>query len=236
MMRTGYSFYAQDIGILVFSTTTPRIPGDAGNALSFRYPVCYQIVKGGFADLIDGSPEIRKNILDAVEKLKAKGISAVIGDCGLMSLYQQDMAEKLITAASSLCQIPLIWQLIGKKGKIGIITGHSKLLKETHLLQSGWVPEIPLVIQGMEEEAHFNEIIIKEGHALKPELMEQDVCRACQKLQAQDKDLRAVLIECSNLASFSRTVRDETGLPVFDLIGAADLIAHSVCPRRYDQT
>ena len=60
MMRTGYSFYAQDIGILVFSTTTPRIPGDAGNALSFRYSVCYQIVKGGFADLIDGSPRDTK--------------------------------------------------------------------------------------------------------------------------------------------------------------------------------
>ncbi|QQO10881.1 hypothetical protein [Breznakiella homolactica] len=235
MIRTGYPFYGQDVGILVFSTTTPRIPGDAGNALSFPYPVCYQIVEGGFADLIDGSPQIRRNLLNAIEALKAKGISAVVGDCGLMSLYQRDMAAEsgLITAASSLCQIPLIWQLIGKKGKIGIITGHSELLKEAHLLQSGWTPEIPLVIQGMEDEAHFEEIVIKGGHALKPELMEQDVRRACRKLQERDGDLRAVLIECSNLATFSRMVRDETGLPVFDLIGAADLVAHSVCPRNF---
>jgi Asp/Glu/hydantoin racemase len=45
--------------------------------------------------------------------------------------------------------------------------------------------------------------------------------------------LRAVIIECSNLASFSFAVREETGLPVFDLIGAADLVAHSINPPYY---
>jgi hypothetical protein len=235
VIKTGYPFYGQDIGILVFSTTTPRIPGDAGNARSFNYPVCYHVVKGGFADLIQGSDEIRGHLLDAIQSLKARGISAVVGDCGLMSLYQEDMAAAAgpIVAASALCQIPLVWQLIGRRGKIGIITGHSGLLGEAHLLSSGWVPAIPLVIQGMENEAHFEEIVIKGGHALDPKKMEEDVRRASRSLMDQGEDIRAVIIECSNLASFSYVVREETSLPVFDLIGAADLLAHSVCPPRF---
>ncbi len=38
-IQTGYPFYGQSVGILVFSTVTPRVAGDAGNAASFRYPV-----------------------------------------------------------------------------------------------------------------------------------------------------------------------------------------------------
>jgi Asp/Glu/hydantoin racemase len=234
-IETGFSFYGQRVGILVFSTTGPRIPGDAGNAVSFSYPVQYQVVQGGFADLIEGSVQIKQNILDAVRLLKERGARAIIGDCGLMSRYQQDIAAEggIITAASALCQIPMVWQLIGRKGSIGIITGHSKLLKEDHLLASGWKPEMSLVIQGMEEENHFEDIVIKGGHKLDLELMERDVRRASQKLLDKGENIRAVIIECSNLASFSFAVQEETGIPTFDLIGAADLLARSVAPPEY---
>jgi len=235
MIETGYPSYGQQVGILVFSTTGPRIPGDAGNARTFSYPVQYQVVKGGFADLIDGSAQIKQNILDGVLSLKERGVRAVVGDCGLMSRYQKDIAAEtgIITAASSLCQIPMVWQLIGRKGSIGIITGHSKLLKEDHLSASGWKQEIPLVIQGMEDEKHFEEIVIKGGHGLDPALMERDVRRASEKLLNRKEDIRAVIIECSNLASFSFAVREVTAIPVFDLIGAADLLARSIAPPKY---
>lgn len=235
MIKTGYPFYGQDVGVLVFSTTTPRIPGDAGNAGSFAYPVCYQVVKGGFADLIEGSAEIRQNLLEAVEALKQKGVGAILGDCGLMSLYQQELPAEsgLVTAASSLCQIPLVWQLIGRQGTIGILTGHSRLLGEAHLRASGHTAGIPLAVQGMEEEPHFSEIVIEGGHGLDPARMEQDVRCAARKLTRAHPGVRAIIIECSNLATFSWCVGEETGLPVFDLMGAANLLRHSVAPPRY---
>lgn len=235
MLRSGYPFYGQNIGVLVFSTTTPRTPGDAGNAKSYTYPVCYQVVEGGFADLVEGSPEIRENLLNAVQALRERGIRAILGDCGLMSLYQTDIAceSGLVTAASSLCQIPMIWELIGRRGKIGILTGHSKLLRKPHLLQSGWREDIPLVIQGLQDEPHFSEIVIDGGCHLDSERMEADVCNGAQKLIQQDGEVRAILIECSNLSTYSWRVYEKTGLPVFDLMGAANLIAHSIEPPKY---
>lgn len=92
-IETGFPFYGQDVGILVFSTVTPRVCGDAGNSRSFSYPVRYEVVEGGYADLIEGSPQIKASILRACKNLTSLNIKAIVGDCGMMSLYQEDMGE-----------------------------------------------------------------------------------------------------------------------------------------------
>lgn len=232
---SGYPFYGQTLGILVFSTITPRIPGDAGHAGSFSFPVCYEVVKGGFADLIEGSETIRTDLLKAVEALKNKGIPAVLGDCGLMSLYQDILGAScgIPVAASSLCQIPMVWQLIGRKGTIGIVTGHSELLGEKHLLASGWTEDISLSIQGMENESHFNEVVIEGKGNLSVEEMRRDVLSACKNLKEKNKELRAIIIECSNLATYSRDVYSMLKVPVFDTMSAANLLSYSVSPPSY---
>ena len=43
-LKGGYTTYGQDIGILMMRTVFPRLPGDIGNARSFRVPVRYRIV------------------------------------------------------------------------------------------------------------------------------------------------------------------------------------------------
>ena len=58
-IETGHPYYGQYIGVLVFSTSTPRIPGDAGHAASFSYPVRYEVIKGGFAELLDYNDAIK---------------------------------------------------------------------------------------------------------------------------------------------------------------------------------
>lgn len=235
MFPTGHPFYGQDVGVLVFSTVTPRAPGDAGNAASFSYPVRYEVVQGGFADLVEGGPVIKANLLAAGQNLVEAGIKAIVGDCGMMSLYQDCLGAELGIpfAGSSLCQIPMIWQLIGRSGSIGVITGHSGLLKETHLRASGWTEDIRLSIQGMQDEAHFDEIVIRGGLALDVDRMRGDVLAAGEKLRAKTPDLRAVIFECSNLATYSADLAEALGVPVFDTLSAANLLAYAVHPPRY---
>lgn len=234
-IETGYPFYGQNVGALVFSTVTPRIPGDAGNNGSYKFPICYEIVKGGFADLIEGSQEIKDNIINAVLNLKNKGIKAIVGDCGLMSLYQNEIGSiaKLPVAASSLCMIPTIWEFMGRDGSIGIITGHSKLLSKKHLLNSGWREDISITIQGMEEEEHFTEIVINGGLDLDINKMELDVINATNKLMGKSDKIRAILIECSNLGTYSDVINQITGLPVIDIIIVTNFLEQIVNPIKY---
>lgn len=234
-LKTGQPFYGQNVGILVFSSKTPRIPGDAGHGETFPYQVRYEIVEGGFAGLVTGSPEIKKAILRAGKRLTSLGIQAIVGDCGMMSLYQDCLGKELgvLFAGSSLCLIPTIWQLTGRDGSIGIITGHSGLLGENHLRNSGWNEAIRLSIQGMEEESHFRETVIEGGFHLDRELMLRDVLDAGRKLKARTRDLRAVILECSNLSTYSADLAEELEVPVFDTISAANLLEYSVHPPRY---
>ncbi len=234
-IKSGYPFYGQDVGVLVFSTVTPRIPGDAGNAHTFPFPVRYEIVQGGFADLIKGSDTIKENLRIACENLKKVGIKAIVGDCGLMSLYQDYLAEiiSLPIAASSLCQIPLIWELIGRNGKIGIITGHSELLSLSHLENSGWHKGIGISIKGLQDEDHFNEIVIQGGLHLHVDKMRKNILHAVGDLLNQEPDIKALLFECSNIATFSNDVAEEYCLPVFDVFSVAQLLEYSVNPRKF---
>lgn len=234
-IQSGYSFYGQEIGILVFSGTAPRIPGDAGHAGTFPYPVRYQIVEGGFSDLTDGSPEIYKKLTEACSALKAQGIRGIVGDCGLWSLYQREVGREIGIpfVGSSLCQIPIVWQTIGCCGSIGIITGHSDFLKEAHLTNSGWQAPIRLSIEGMQCMQHFAEVVIDGGTDLDIALMRRDVLKAAANLRRNTPDLKAVILECSNLATYSRDVSEYLKVPVFDTVSAANLLHYSLNPPRY---
>lgn len=232
---TGHPFYGQRVGVLVFSTVTPRIPGDAGHAASFGYPVRYRVVRGGFAELIEGSPEIKENLLEACMELKGEGIRAILGDCGMMSLYQDCLGTEagLPFVGSSLCQIPTVWQMIGREGSIGVLTGHSELLGERHLRSSGWTPEISLSVQGLQDEPHFREIVIEGGLALDVDEMRRNLLHAAVALRDKTPNLRGVVVECSNLATYSRDLYEFLKIPIFDTISAANLLQYAVNPPHY---
>lgn len=234
-IENGFSFYGQKVGVLVFKNNTPRIPGDAGHAESFNYPVCFEIIDGSFNDLVVGSDIVKQNIINGCKKLKKQGVKAVIADCGMMSLYQDVIAKEadVIFAGSSLVQLPLIWNLISRNGKIGIITGHSKMLGEQHLISSGWSKDIDIVIQGMEEEKHFSEIVIEGGHHLDIEMMREDVLNATRKLLEKDNNIKAIILECSNLPTYAKDIQENYDLPVFDIISTANLIRYGICPTKY---
>lgn len=234
-IENGYPFYGQSIGVLVFNQKTPRIPGDPGHNATFAYPVCYQIVEGGFSDLIQGSPKIEAALVEGALSLKEKGVRAIVGDCGLMALYQDLLATKtgLPVMASALSLLPLAWTAIGRSGKIGILTGHSEMLSQRHLKASGCTPEMGLAVQGLQEEPHFAEIVIGGGAAYIPAKMRTDLLNSAAKLLRKASDVRALLVECSNLPTFSADLREETRLPVFDIATAANLMEACVNPVRY---
>ncbi len=74
LVYRGYPFYGQYVGVLVFRGESPRVPGDPGHGATFPFPVCYEVVEGTFADLIEGSDAVKGKLCQAVKNLEAKGI------------------------------------------------------------------------------------------------------------------------------------------------------------------
>ncbi len=63
MIKGGFSFYGQKIGVLVFTQNSPRTLGDPGHASTFDFQVHYELVNGKFSDLINGSDEVKANLI-----------------------------------------------------------------------------------------------------------------------------------------------------------------------------
>ena len=81
------------IGVLLFATAGDRLKGDPGYPGTFEFPVEYGIVEGSYRDLIEGSPDACRRLCEAAKKLAKKNVSAIAGDCGLMALYQRQIAD-----------------------------------------------------------------------------------------------------------------------------------------------
>ena len=202
----------------MFESAGDRIVGDPGMPGTFPFPVRYGLGPGRYRDLVFGSPEACRRLCRSAQRLEQEGVSAIAGDCGLMALYQSALAESVNVpvVSSSLVLLPLAQCLIGRDRKIGIITGHSRLLTRQHLLGAGADPA-RLVIQGMEDQPHFRRVVLEGSCPQDYQLMARDVLSAAELLLKQDARIGAILLECSNLTTFAREISRHYAIPVLDV-------------------
>lgn len=207
------------IGVLLFATAGDRLKGDPGFLGTFEFPVEYGIVEGSYRDLINGSPDACKRLCEAALKLEQKNVSAIAGDCGLMALYQRQIADSvgIPVISSSLIFIPLVKIMISKEQSIGILTGHSAFLGEDHLRAAGLQNQNGIVIYGMQDEPHFKEVVIEGTTKQEYHKMKEDVLNGVRHLKESCNALGAIILECSNLAVFSAEIAKEYKIPVFDI-------------------
>ncbi len=213
------------IGILLFETAGERLCGDPGMPGTFDFPVEYGVVRGSYRDLVEGSDAARENLCAAAAELARRGVSAIAGDCGLMALYQREIAAaaNVPVLVSSLLLAPLALSLLADGKKLGIVTGHSALLLPRHLAAAG-VDEARTVICGMETRPHFCGVVIEGTVRPRADEMRRDAISAVSDMLLKHPDVGAVLLECSNLAAFGRDIADAFGLPVFDMNTAAQFL------------
>lgn len=214
------SWYGQPIGILILDAAYPCVPGNVGNATTFAFPVCYQEVRGASIGrlLTQRDPTLAEPFIEAARELERRGVRAITGACGFMALFQQQVAAAVSIPVflSSLLQVPFIYATTGRP--VGIITANGSLLKDVHFDALHISPAIPRVISGMEEQPEFRSAILEEKGTLDSRLIEQEVVGVAQRMVEQNPGLGAVLLECSDLPPYAKSVQDAIGLPVFDFI------------------
>src|SRR6266545_3618678 len=93
--KGGRTLYGHALGVLMLDTVFPRFPGDVGNALTWPFPVRYQIVEGAFSNRImgpDPDSELLQPFVDGARRLEAEGVRAITTSCGFLCVYQRELA------------------------------------------------------------------------------------------------------------------------------------------------
>lgn len=208
-------------GILMLETTFPRIAGDIGNPETFAFPVRFQTVPGASPKkvVIDVDAGLIEAFIEAGKQLVAGGVKAIATSCGFLALFHRQLANALPVPVftSSLLQAHLAHALIRSDQKIGIITAHRPSLTDAHLAGVG-IRKYPLVVVGMEEAQEFNAVFIEGKPSLDEQKCRREMQSAAERLIGKHPDVGAIILECTNMPPYAGTVRQATGLPVFDAV------------------
>lgn len=228
--------YGEAIGILLLDSPVPFIPGDVANATTYDFPVRFKKVPGFSVEKALGQDEsIYPDLLNAARDLKENGVRAVTGDCGFMAVHQNRLKQDLGIPVflSSLLQIPFIRQIIPENKKIGVITASKENLTPAFLDLIHIQNMSGLVIEGLENSPEFKSAVLDEKGSLDSGKIQAEVVKAAKLLAQEEKNVSAILLECSLLPPYAQAVQKETRLPVFDYITMVNFVFNAVVKNTY---
>ena len=237
--RKGQVGYGYSIGVLMLECNIPFIPGDVGNASTYRFPAQYRMVPGATEDAVVGrqDPALTPRIVEEAQALVAQGVRAITSDCGFFGAYQAAVAAAVDVPVflSSLLQAPMVVSMLGPERKLAVLVASGRTVSERLLQAVGITAELRsrLVFSGMEDKPYFRAAILDEVGELDVESVEQEVVETALTVLAKDPSVGAFLLECSDLPPYSHAIQRATGLPVFDFIGFINYVHHAVVSEPY---
>lgn len=220
------------VGILMLETRFPRIPGDIGNGSTFQFPVIYKVVKGASPSrvVMERDPGLLEPFIAAGKELLTEGVKTIVTSCGFLALFHRELSQALTVPVftSSLIQIPLVYHATGCR-RVGVLTANSDALTEKHFESIG-ASGIPVAIEGL-QKTYFGGVLLNDLPELDVESAEKDIVEAAGRLASNNRDIGAIVLECTNFPPFAQSIQRNTGLPVFDMITLTNM-AYAVVTRR----
>ena len=216
LARGGKAVFGARLGILMLEARFPRIPGDMGNASTWPFPVLYKVVKGASPQRVvkERAAGLLQAFLDAAKELVDLGADGITTNCGFLSLYQAEIARHtgVPVATSSLMQAPFIQRTLPPGKRVGILTVSASTLTPEHLQAAGVDPDIPVV--GTDTGREFTRVIIANELEMDVEAAERDILDAGEALVSRHPEVGAVLLECTNMCPYARTLSEHVQRPV----------------------
>lgn len=233
--RGGKTIFGATVGILMLHTRFPRIPGDIGNALTWPFPVHYKIVKGATPEkvVLNDARLMLQEFIDAGQELVDMGCDGITTNCGFLSLIQDDLKNALgvPVAASALMQVPMVQQILPAGKCVGILTVSGSTLTDAHLLAAGIPLDTP--IMGTESGKEFSHKILEDHYSIDFAQCRLDLLEATHALLDANKDLGAIVLECTNMVPYAADIRALSGLPVFSIYSFVSWFQQGLLPDRY---
>lgn len=218
--------YGMGLGIIILDEMYPGFPGDTRNASAYPFPIQYEIAEG-----LDGKELLfqanKSSFLAPIEKAAKKlekiGCRAIAGECGYFAYFQKDITRcvNIPVFMSSLLQVPLAQQLIGDDRVVGILVFSKKVLSDKHLEAVGVRSNSNYAIEGILESDRCPELT---NLYMSPDPLSRSACY--EKIEAELTELAidfyqrypnmgALLLECSGMQPFARSIQQAIDLPVF---------------------
>ncbi|MFC4559854.1 aspartate/glutamate racemase family protein [Virgibacillus kekensis] len=206
------------IGVLMLDTSFKRPVGDIGNPETFPFPLAYRVVKNAIPDSVVKRPDqsLVSYFARAAKELEEDGVKAITTSCGFLALFQKKIQADLSIPffSSSLMQIPLVHAITG--GETGVLTARKESLTDEHFKNIN-VHRTMIAVEGMDNMRAFTEAIITQTAQLDEKAVTDELKQATSRLMSTNPDVRAIVLECTNMPPYKKIIKQTAGVPVFDI-------------------
>ena len=231
----GKSVYGASVGFLLLESRFPRIPGDAGNASSWPFPVLYQVVPGASPRRVvtQRAAGLEDAFIAGARALIRAGADGIVTNCGFLSLLQHRLAGAVgaPVLSSPLLQVPMLARMIPAGRRVGILTVDASSLGDDHLRAAGI--DGPVAIEGSESGKAFSRMILDDLPECDVDTCREDLVAAALRLRSKEPRLGAIVLECTNMTPFARAIAAASGLPVFSMYSMVCWFQSGLSPRRF---
>ncbi len=234
--KGGHTLFGHAIGFIMLDTRFARIPGDVGNATTWSFPVLYRTVRGATSQRVvrERAEGLLEPFVEAAHELARDGVRAISTSCGFLAVYQKQIAAEIPVPVftSSLMQIPLVYRMLRPEQKVGVIAVDSRYLSEDILREVG-ADGVPIAKAGTEAEEELTRVLIDGKEDLDVTRAEADMIRVSKRLVEENPDVGAIVLECTNMPPYARSVSRATSLPVFDIVNLTNYVYRSLMPEPF---
>lgn len=235
MLYGGPSVAGFPIGIIALEVGYPLVPGNVVNGYTYKFPVRIKVVKGCTTERIFRNDRTMvDDFIAAAKELQADGCRAITCACGFFANYQTQLQEAvdIPVFASAMLQAPWIKAGLKPGKKIGVISANGASLTPTLYKAIGIDDPSYMVVAGLEDTPQFGAAVRKTGFDYQNSVVREEAVAAAVKL-AEENDLGAILLECSDLPPYSADIQRAVHLPVFDFITMVNWVHNAVAQRPY---
>jgi hypothetical protein len=236
----GRNVFGVTIGLVQMHVNLAMIPGNMSNATTFDFPILYRRMNAdNVADVMANPPtqNFTDAIVEAAQWLELQGVRAIMGNCGFFGSYQNAVKARINVPfySSSLMMLPMMVHSMPGNKKVGVITANGPVLEKVQAIENcGLSPEDKenrIVVMGCENGAEFSSAIMANTGVYNPLKVGQEIVAVAKQMLQENKDIGAILLECTELSPHAAEVQNAVRMPVWDYTTLTKWI-YSGCIRR----
>jgi Asp/Glu/hydantoin racemase len=216
---SGFTPVSPTLGVLMLDTRFPRPVGDIGNPRTFAFPVRYRTVRGASPRrvVVERDPQLVAPFVAAARELEAEGVAAITTSCGFLALFQRELAAGVAVPlwTSSLLVVAELEAALRPGERVGVVTADAASLSADHLRAVAARADTP--IEGLATDSRLRATLLDDLETLDEAEARRATVAAAERLLARRPDVRAIVLECTNLPPYADAVRAATGLAVHDI-------------------
>lgn len=216
-----------------FNPNGSPVSGSLHDPSIFAFPTIRETVSGAWADVVvRGDPSLEGPYIAAAQRLFGRGSTAITADCGFSIRHQAAIAAAVPVpvAVSALLLTPMIVRQLSRGAKLAVLTFDSTHFGAELLGLSDPGDISRVVVGGIENTPTWENEMKRPPVRTDLSVLREDVCSCVERLREKHPEIQALLLECTMFPRIAQSLRQSTGLPVYDVTTLSRMLMESVTP------